>query len=181
MNNGSWIDFSKSGCYSTIYTLLLLIMTMSLKFLSDNLGQSSLPSMSQKSWGESQVLATFLYATADGSAPSGPICTIFLLVMVKAYVQKLTKFYQNPTKYVNMAVKKPIFWWRCGSCRIQFLNPLWNNSRNFWGVASEGACLKTLQVFPESDQVCKHSGQKTGKALLLIVFTLQNIDLSRRL
>ena len=109
MNNGSWIDFSKSGCYSTIYTLLLLIMTMSLKFLSDNLGQSSLPSMSQKSWGESQVLATFLYATADGSAPSGPICTIFLLVMVKAYVQKLTKFYQNPTKYVNMAVKKPIF------------------------------------------------------------------------
>ena len=176
MNNGSWIDFSKSGCYSMIYTLFLLIMTISLKILSDNLGQSSLPSMSQKSWGKSQVSPTFLYATADGSAPSGPICTIFLLVMVKAYVQKLSKFYQNRTKYVNMAVKKPIFWWRCGSCRIQFLNPLWPNSCNFFGDSWEGACLKTLQVLPESDLVCKHSSQKTGKALLLIVFTLQNIN-----
>ena len=36
MNNGSWVDFSKSVCYSTIYTHVLLIMTMSLKFLSDN-------------------------------------------------------------------------------------------------------------------------------------------------
>ena len=84
-------------------------MTMCLKFLSDNLGQSSLPSMSQKSWGKSQVLPTFLYAMSDGSAPSGAICTIFLLVMAKSYVQKLSKFYQNPTKYVNIAVKKPIF------------------------------------------------------------------------
>ena len=178
MNNGSWIDFSKSGCYSTIYTLFLLIMTMSLKFLSDNLGQRFLPSMSQKSWGKSQVLPTFLYATADGSAPSGPICTIFLLVIVKAYVQKLSKFYQNPTKYLDMAAKKPIFWWRCASCRIRFLNPLWPNSCNFFWDAWD---IKTLQVLPESDYVCKHSGQKTGKALLLIVFTLQNINLSRRL
>lgn len=140
MNNGSWIDFSKSGCYSTIYTLFLLIMTMSLKFFSDNLGQSSLPSMSQKSWGKSQVLPTFLYATADGSAPSGPICTIFLLVIVKAHVQKLSKFYQNPTKYLDMAAKKPIFWWWCASCRIRFLNPLWPNSCNFF-LRCLGRCM----------------------------------------
>ena len=36
MNNGSWVDFSKSVCYSTIYTHFVLIMTMSLKILSDN-------------------------------------------------------------------------------------------------------------------------------------------------
>ena len=59
MNNGSWIDFSKSGCYSTIYTHFLLIMTMSLKILSDNLGQSSLPSMSQKSWGKKSGFTNF--------------------------------------------------------------------------------------------------------------------------
>ena len=65
--------------------------------------------MSHKVGEKSQVLPTFLYATADGSAPSGPICAIFLLVMGTGYVQKLSKVYQIQMKYVNMAVKKPIF------------------------------------------------------------------------
>jgi len=164
MNNGSWVDFKKSVCYSTIYTHFVLIMTMSLKILSDNWGQSSLHSMSQKVGEKSQVLPTFLYSMADGSAPNGPMCAIFLLVVGKVYVQKLSKFYQNSTKYVNTAVKKLIFRRRCGSCRIRFLSPLWPNSHNFLWVAGGGACLKTLQVLPESDQVCEHSSRKTWKA-----------------
>ena len=35
--------------------------------------------MSHKVGEKSQVLPTFLYATADGSAPSGPICAIFFV------------------------------------------------------------------------------------------------------
>ena len=65
--------------------------------------------MSQKVGEKSHVLPNFLYATAHCSAPNGPMYAIFLLVVGKVYVQKLSKFYQNPTKYVNMAVKKPIF------------------------------------------------------------------------
>ena len=49
MNNGSWIDFSKSGCYSTIYTHFLLSISMALNFWCDNWGQSFLPSKSHKS------------------------------------------------------------------------------------------------------------------------------------
>ena len=55
--------------------------------------------MSQKVGEKSQVLPTFLYTMADGSAPNGPMCALFLLVVRKVYVQNLSKFYQNPMKY----------------------------------------------------------------------------------
>ena len=134
--------------------------------------------MSQKVGEKSQVLPTCLYATADCSAPN--VCNLFVGCGEGVCPKALQILPESDEVCEHSGKKTDILMevWQLPHPISQ--PPVAQFSQFFWD-ARGGACLNTLQVLPECDQVCEHSSQKTGKALLLIVHSLQNINLSRRL